>query len=350
MKNTENSEIFNQSWPKEDLEYLGVCPLCDSYQRTLLYKELQDYAFFCAPGLWSFYLCDVCQCAYLDPRPTSDSIGRAYQNYFTHALEVQAVPDSLRHRLSQIGQNGYLNRKWGTSLAPASNIVSKLLRPSIRASIDGQLMRNLPRSADGRKLLDVGCGSGQFLAMAQNAGWVVTGFDFDPKAVEAAIDRGLDVYVGGFDTLQPDLHDHFDAITVSHVIEHVYNPKELLADCYRLLKPGGYFWIETPNVESLGHTQFLADWRGLEPPRHIVLYTWAKLENMLAEQSFARICPTGWRPEYMNIYFASKAINKRTKTFEMNRSVLHKIQEIFVEIGNWTNHKKREFITLQATK
>ena len=149
MSNFENHHIINQPWPEDDLEYLGSCPLCGTVQRTVLYEGLRDRVFFCAPGAWTLHRCDGCSCAYLDPRPTPESMGRAYERYCTHEIEDQKVPVSLLKRIKQAVKNGYLNRKWDTSLSPASQILGMLLPKSIKAVLDGGVMRHLPRPAGG---------------------------------------------------------------------------------------------------------------------------------------------------------------------------------------------------------
>ena len=57
------------------------------------------------------------------------------------------------------------------------------------------------------------------------------------------------------------------------MIEHVFNPTDLLTRCSELLKVGWRIWLETPNNESFGHKLYQADWRGLEPPRHLAIFS-----------------------------------------------------------------------------
>lgn len=133
--------------------------------------------------------------------------------------------------------------------------------------------------ADGKRLLDLGCGDGSFLALMRDAGWHVTGIDPDAKAARTAQERfGLTVIVGSLqDAGFPN--QSFDAVTLSHVIEHVHDPVALLSECRRVLKPGGRAVIVTPNIRSLGHRRFGASWRGLEPPRHFNLFSSQTLRN-----------------------------------------------------------------------
>lgn len=346
MSSLESSHIINQPWPESDLEYLGSCPLCGSDKHAVLYDGLRDCVSFCAPGVWTLHRCIGCNCAYLDPRPTPETIGRAYEKYFTHENANQKV--SLLKRIKELVLNGYLNRNWGTSLSPASQILAMLLPSSYKAFIDGEIMRHLPRPVEGR-LLDVGCGSGQFLLYAQSAGWCAAGFDTDPKAVEFARSKNLDVRLGGIETFIQEANA-FDAITVSHVIEHVYNPKELLSNCYRLLKPGGYFWIETPNIDSYGHVEFKSDWLDLDPPRHLSFHTWQSLRRLLSESGFCDIAPLDWRPEYELRYHASIAIKRGQNPMLAKSTLMGKIIGRLVELNNRKDFTKREFITLKATK
>jgi 2-polyprenyl-3-methyl-5-hydroxy-6-metoxy-1,4-benzoquinol methylase len=123
------------------------------------------------------------------------------------------------------------------------------------------------------KILDVGCGDGAFLNLMRGRGWSVEGVDVDAKAVARAKAKyGLELRcsnlrAAGFP------HDTFDAITLSHVIEHVPDPPGLLAEMARVLKPGGRLVATTPNIRSRGHKTFQRDWRGLEPPRHLNIFS-----------------------------------------------------------------------------
>jgi len=54
-----------EAWPKDGLESVSRCPVCNSDKRELLYDRLTDRVFFCAPGEWSLYKCCNCGCGYL---------------------------------------------------------------------------------------------------------------------------------------------------------------------------------------------------------------------------------------------------------------------------------------------
>ena len=136
--------------------------------------------------------------------------------------------------------------------------------------------------------MDIGCGNGSYLLLAQEAGWDVEGLDFDPEAVKICLAAGLNVRVGGIEILQ-DKKNFYDAITLSHVIEHVHEPAKLLNQILALLKPGGMLWLATPNIDSLLSRRYGSDWRGLEPPRHLVLFNRESLYFLLHQTGFSEV-------------------------------------------------------------
>ena len=258
-------------WPPDELEAQPTCPMCAHAQRHRVHVGLTDRLFRCAPGSWTMYQCQACHTAYLDPRPDAQSIGKAYSSYFTHDTTHGTTSTSgLRHWVRR-ELNGWRNRQWHMDLRPAAQhggwwVPLAWPLPSLLR----HQMRDLPRTPPrpGARLLDVGCGSGAFLMLARAAGWLVQGVDFDPVAVQGARQQGLEVHHGGLEQLTHQ-QESYDWITCSHVIEHVHEPVQWLRGMYALLRPGGTLWLQTPNIDSWGYREFGADWRALDPPRHL---------------------------------------------------------------------------------
>lgn len=285
--------LSQQSWPDEDLERLGRCPVCATEERRLLFADLWDNAFRVAPGLWTLWRCEGCESGYLDPRPTPASIGRAYGRYYTHEQPwVSPPPASTLQKLRAALANGYRNRRYGTARQPAlaaGHVLARLFPPLARPSdLAFRFLERRPRDGPRPRLLDIGCGAGAFLATAAEAGWDASGLDFDSKAVEGARGRGLDVRLGGLETVA-DRRDRYDAITLSHVIEHLHDPVAALATICSILKPGGRLVIETPNIDAIGRSLYGPNWRGLEPPRHLVIFNRRGLARTLARSGFEAI-------------------------------------------------------------
>jgi ubiquinone/menaquinone biosynthesis C-methylase UbiE len=109
-------------------------------------------------------------------------------------------------------------------------------------------------------------------------GWSVVGLDFDEQAARAARKNyGIEVKVCRLEEMGcPD--GSFDAVTMNHVIEHVFDPVATLREICRILRPGGMIVAVTPNADSLGLRTYGPNWRGLEPPRHIQVFSPQALE------------------------------------------------------------------------
>lgn len=281
---------WTQDWPVDELERVPICPICGSMKRTVLHEHLVDNVFFAAPGKWTLQGCRQCGGAYLDPRPSPAFIHRAYANYYTHQQTASnddyADLSSLR-KLRRRLVNGYTNWRYSTSAQPASKlgVLTAFAMPNLKRVLDRKY-RHLPRLPQcGGQLLDVGCGDGSFLALARTCGWDVVGLDPDPKAVANAVRHGVTAHVGGIEYFDGQ-NDLFDVITLNHVIEHVYEPDKVLMACHALLKPGGLLWLETPNIRSFGHARFQKNWRGLETPRHLVLFSRHSLVQALLSAGF----------------------------------------------------------------
>ena len=339
-------------WPQADLETVAQCPVCESTKREILHRGLTDRVFFCAPGAWDLFRCSDCSSAYLDPRPTPASIGRAYSRYFTHGGEWRKGAEnlSLPRRVLRALSNGYFNHRFGTQFSPANHAGAWLaaFTPWKRGELESA-GRHLPKAKPGQTLLDVGCGNGIFLDFARHAGWQTLGIDFDPNSVACCLQKGLDVKQGGIEILA-DQSDRFDWITLSHVIEHVHHPLDLLAACHGLLKPGGRIWIETPNIDAQGHRDFGSAWRGLEPPRHLVLFNRASLERALRATGFGEIVDAPYRALYQGLAQKSQAIAEHRDPYQDPAPKGNSLESLMAEWRAWRHPALREFVTLTARK
>ena len=353
-------------WAPDELEHLGHCPVCGSTHRKLLHTQLTDRIFNCAPGEWSLHSCQSCSAAYLDPRPDMQSIGKAYSNYFTHekfAPEKNWLDENTAHSTSWLsslrqwgraGLNGYRNARWNMALEPA-NAWGRWLVPCILPlrSLVINHMRHLPRRLPriGARLLDVGCGNGDFLQLAQAAGWDVKGVDFDPLAVAAARKHNLDVRHGGLEQVEED-KGTYDWITCSHVIEHVHDPVQWIHDMHALLRPGGTLWLQTPNIGSWGHQKFGPNWRDLDPPRHLVLFTLPGMCKALTNAGFSHPNPRQL-PAFVisSVIATSEALrNGQEATLSFRLLHLRRLRYLLPALLQSFSKKRAEFITLTVMK
>ncbi|WP_167784816.1 class I SAM-dependent methyltransferase [Ramlibacter rhizophilus] len=326
-------------WPAGGIEVLGRCPVCYSNSRELLHEQLLD-RLFGTPGLWTLHRCE-CGVAYLDPRPRSDFLYLAYRDYYTHQRQDEAAGiASLMVRAKALIRRQYVGAKYGVRTRHSPGYALLRLFPAQTNALDA-FMRHIPMPWGGRRLLDVGCGDGMFLAHAQLAGWNVMGTELDARAAAQAKSRGVEVFLGKVeDLLQSGVR--FEQITLSHVIEHVADPRAILSAVRSLLVPGGACWIETPNIDAYGHQLFGPAWRGLEPPRHLQLFTRERLRLLCEAVGFQAVEDAPWHPDGWVVLEASMKL-ARQLDLKIDKGEIKKLRYFGSQ-----DPEKREFITLCA--
>ena len=241
-----------------------ACPVCGG-AGTVLHDGVVD-RLFSAPGTWRLRICMQAECltVWPDPAPSESGLVTAYARYYTH--EQQPL---------ERGDGGALVLRWLWQMTGLSGERLALRR----MLLDGV--------APGR-VLDVGCGDGRRFEALEALGWRVEGQEVDGDAAAAARRAGRTVHLGAISIL-PLVAGAFDAVTMNHVIEHVREPLAMLRDCRRLLRSGGRLVAITPNAASLGHRTFAEHWRGLEPPRHLQVFTPESLAAIANQAGFAHV-------------------------------------------------------------
>lgn len=336
-------------------ETVAMCPVCHQKEHKPLYRDRSDIMFG-ASGLWDMDICLHCGSAYLNPRPVADDIEKVYTEIYAQRKPAAKTQVVTKQNLKSNLLKGFLCNRYGycEDVSPGFRMLALLI--NLSPYWQEQLMYRtmcLPYKPNGR-LLDIGCGNGDFLAFMSTLNWRAEGIDTDKKMIQICRGRGLQVEENTLEKQNyPD--NTFDAITAKHVIEHVYDPVGFLSECLRILKPGGYLVLLTPNLQSLGHKLFTDSWLGLEIPRHITLFTLDSL-RMIAQKvglkivsfsSTGRITPFVWRISY------ELKTRKRTlylKRMSIDSFLVEKTSGIIVHPLLQWNKETGDELVLLATK
>jgi 2-polyprenyl-3-methyl-5-hydroxy-6-metoxy-1,4-benzoquinol methylase len=261
------------------------CYVCGAPGRPF-YEQLPD-RLFGVPGQWSLNRCEqpACGLVWLNPRPVDEDLPRLYENYYTHQHGA-AVSDPLvrlQEWVSGIVLPAALRYAWGDR-GRLTRWLGRLLArfgPVREHACSGVFWLEARR---GGRLLDVGCGSGQFLGRMCDLGWEVAGVEPDPVAARVAA-RRFHVTAGTLEQARlPE--GHFDVVTMSHVVEHLPDPVTTLRECRRILRPGGRLLLYTPNAASMGSRTFGRHWVAWDPPRHLLVFTPEAVRRTLARAGF----------------------------------------------------------------
>ena len=208
--------------------------------------------------------CKNCGLYYLNPRPDISELKTIYpDNYYSYQVEEKSKDQrSQNSALYKIRKAIYVGR------------LIKVLELCNRSKL---------------RILDVGCGDGRALnwyKAVEKYDVETFGVDFDAASVGKARAAGHEVYLGTFEDAQIP-NDYFDLVIATHVIEHVADPKAFARKAFEVLKPGGIFLCETPNVDSLDAKLFQKQhWGGYHFPRHWVLYTPQSITKMAESVGF----------------------------------------------------------------
>lgn len=280
----------------------ACCPACGGDRLEGLHRNCPDRRHW-LPGTYDVVRCATCGLGQTAPQPDAASLPALYPDaYASFASGARGARGPLGSLLKASFRLPYRLR-YG-SLAPAP-------------------------APDGNRLLDVGCGTGVFLAEQAAAGWDVWGIEPNPEAAAAALARlpalSDRIIVRGIEDADfPDCS--FDLVTMNHVLEHLVDPARTLASVHRWLVPGGRVHVRVPNIESLESRVFGRLWFGLDVPRHLYHFSRKSLRIMLEGAGFASVRAV---PEFQGSSLSGSvshlvdAVLRRRRDYRHSRAVYY---------------------------
>lgn len=223
--------------------------------------------------------CCSCGLVFLNPRPTQESFHQHYNDsYYPYQVPQGTV------RASEIRVKKLPQTKIKKALHdPKSFLGWAYLNYLAYSRGDFHRIKKIfPRQT---RLLDIGCGTGQFILSALRYGWSVQGVEFMPQACEKAKSLGLSVFQGTLEQAHfPD--KSFDLVRMSHVFEHLPDPVGTLKEIDRILSDRGLVLITVPNFGGMLGRLFKKGWWCVDSPRHFYLYTPRTLRAIAEKSGF----------------------------------------------------------------
>jgi glycosyltransferase involved in cell wall biosynthesis/2-polyprenyl-3-methyl-5-hydroxy-6-metoxy-1,4-benzoquinol methylase len=239
--------------------------------------------------------CEDCGLVFLNPQPSDDELARIYgADYF-----LGSASDAGRQAASELKQ------------ATARRYLSEI--------------RRYHGSACGR-LLEVGCGEGDLLVLAEADGWQVTGVEYSPDAGKIARERLDNGEVQFGELAQAGLPSgHFDLCVISDVLEHVRSPLDFLREIHCVLKPGGTLFIATPSIDSWSARFLRQKWMEFKA-EHLTYFDRQTLQTALFKSGFHDvIVQPGWKIltfDYIRKHFERYPVSGLTPVLNLVARIL----------------------------
>ncbi len=164
-----------------------------------------------------------------------------------------------------------------------------------------------------KSLLDVGCGTGDFLKIAKSNGWTITGVEPNSSARAIANTKTED-QVFDVDQLLKFKSSSFDVITLWHVLEHLPKLQDHISLFKQLLKPNGKLVIAVPNYKSFDAYHYKAYWAAYDVPRHLWHFSQTSISNLLEKEE---MIVEKTEPMYFDSYYVS-LLSEKYKSGFMN--------------------------------
>lgn len=228
------------------MEKFTACPSC---QHKTIEVILEGKDYFLTQEPFQVNKCQNCLLVFTNPQPNIEEIAKYYQsnNYISHGAKKFSVFDKL-YKLVQ-----KFSLRWKT-----------------------KIIRNLIGSTG--KVLDYGCGTGDFLSTCKSIGYQINGIEPSTKAYDEA-SKKLGTCVKQH--LESIPTSDFDIITLWHVLEHIQDFTTVLKSLKKKLQPNGYFLIAVPNHKCYDANFYKETWAALDLPRHLWHFDQTTMKNTL---------------------------------------------------------------------
>lgn len=219
----------------------------------------------------------------LDPIPGEDEIGEFYQSCYYELIRKGRRAPPLRH-LTAGGEEAEREREW------------------LGATLYSDILDLLTEYAAGQSILDVGCGTGEFLSYLKVKGFKPVGVEPSSDAATIATSRGLTVHDSTMERFveiqRSNNTEPFGAVVLLNVLEHVPNPVELIRFAKEvLIKPGGIICVRVPNkfngLQLAAKERLNKDARWIAVPDHINYFDFQSLHALLESLNFEVIYSQG---------------------------------------------------------
>lgn len=268
-----------------------VCFYCGSSIHDIVYEGARtpSVSDFVVKNL-NLVKCRNCGVLYVNPSPASASLMRFYpQDYYSES-ETNSFYDMINKLNS--------------------------LRSPLKKAVN-EIIDETKSTSDDRKVLEIGCAGGTNLIPLLRKNWMAYGIEPNTRLAQEAKANGIVVSCGFVNNLI-QLPNDFDFIILNHVLEHDYNPRDLLQYCFAHMKHNSKIFVEIPVFDCLSFYFFGRYWGELEFPVHLSLMKSEHIFNLLERTGFeieSRKIRTLWGDNLRSLRHWYKSHNAKSSTY-----------------------------------
>jgi len=222
-------------------------------------------------------------------------------------LETQPQPDA------EDLPNYYESEDYISHTDTKRNVFEKVYHVVRTISLNRKLKLINSYAVDSKSLLDIGCGTGDFLQTAKQNGWAINGIEPNEKARSIANVK-TENSIFSTDKLELFKPNSFDTITLWHVLEHLPNLDEQVMTLKRLLKKEGTLIIAVPNYKSYDAQLYKSNWAAYDVPRHLWHFSRSSISKLFETQNMTVIKSL---PMVFDAYYVS-LLSEKYKSGKMN--------------------------------
>jgi SAM-dependent methyltransferase len=304
--------ISNMAEHHVEIRSCGICGSMEKVELFVVQRQLHQYQ---NQITYKVVKCQDCGSVFLTPRPTSKLFALIYPDTY---YAYQDHPQGWRSQFK-----GWVRRAGGGTRTPGffGGLEHQLAR-----RLSALFMTALPAAVGQQKILDIGCGSGEFLSQAKLLGWQTWGVEPSVSGARKAQQQGHQVFCG---TLQ-QAHfppKFFDFICLSHLIEHMDDPLLELRRCHEILRDDGKLQVVTPNFECFDRHTFGPYWKNLCIPQHLWFFSPTTMKNLLRRADFNmesfRLSLIPWKKDDLALFSCKFVLKERRLAgIELGRALL----------------------------